>query len=60
MSIIVNKIGQLEYLTAQGISVPHCFTTRYGGVSEGNLASLNLGTRRGAQGAMIVCKEGTM
>ena len=54
MSIIVNKIGQLEYLTAGGISVPHCFTTRYGGVSEGNLASLNLGTRRGDRPENVV------
>ena len=47
MSVITNKIGTLEYLTAEGISVPHCFTTRYGGVSEGYLASLNLGIHRG-------------
>ena len=25
----------------------HCFSTRFGGVSEGHLASLNLGTHRG-------------
>ena len=47
MSVIINKIGKLEYLTAEGISVPHCFTTRYGGVSEGYLSSLNLGIHRG-------------
>ena len=41
------KIGSLEYMAAHNISVPHCFTTRYGGVSEGYLASLNLGTHRG-------------
>ena len=29
------KTGTLEYLTADGISVPHCFTTRLGGVSTG-------------------------
>ena len=28
-------------------AVPHCFSTRFGGVSEGYLASLNLGTHRG-------------
>ena len=43
MSIISNQIGTLEYLTAEGISVPHGFTTRYGGVSTGHLASLNIG-----------------
>ena len=47
MSVITNKIGKLEYLTAEGIRVPHCFTTRYGGVSEGYLDSLNLGIHRG-------------
>ena len=39
--------GALEYLIAENISVPHGFTTRLGGVSEGYLASLNLGAHRG-------------
>ncbi len=39
--------GTLEYLTAPGISVPHCFTTRHGGVSTGSQASLNLAVGRG-------------
>ena len=47
MSIITQKQGTLEYLTAEGISVPHCFTTRYGGVSTGTQASLNLAFGRG-------------
>ena len=47
MSIITQKQGQLEYLTAEGISVPHCFTTRLGGVSTGSQASLNLAYGRG-------------
>lgn len=34
-------------MTAEGISVPHCFTTRYGGVSTGTQASLNLAHGRG-------------
>ena len=42
-----NIRGKLEYLTADAIAVPHCFSTRYGGVSEGCLASLNLGIHRG-------------
>lgn len=37
----------LEYLVCQGIPVPHCFTTRLGGVSSGYLSSLNIGTSRG-------------
>ena len=47
MSIITKRSGEIVYLTAPGISVPHCFTTRLGGVSEGSLASLNLGNHRG-------------
>lgn len=41
------KIGALEYLTSDNIPVPHCFTTRLGGVSQGYLASMNIGTHRG-------------
>lgn len=38
------KTGSLEYLTADSLSGSvHCFSTRFGGVSEGHLASLNLG-----------------
>ena len=47
MAIIPMKIGQLEYLVAEGIGVPHCFTTRLGGVSKGHLASMNIGVHRG-------------
>ncbi len=39
--------GKLDYLTDTQIEVPHCFTTRLGGVSTGHLAALNLGTHRG-------------
>lgn len=42
MSIITIKQGSLEYLAAQGIPVPHGFTTRHGGVSSGQNARLNL------------------
>ena len=45
--ILTQKNGQLEYLTAEGIAAPHCFTTRLGGVSQGHLQSLNIGTSRG-------------
>ena len=47
MPITAVKLGQLEYLQADGITVPHCFTTRLGGVSTGFLASMNLGVSRG-------------
>ena len=45
--IITQKQGTLEYLTAQGITTPHCFTTRFGGVSTGSQSSLNLAFGRG-------------
>ena len=45
--IKTQKNGQLEYLIAEGIAAPHCFTTRLGGVSQGHLQSLNIGTSRG-------------
>ena len=45
--IITEKIGNLEYLTAEGISVPHCFTTRFGGVSTGIFDSLNIAIKEG-------------
>lgn len=42
------KIGTLEYLTADTLSGSlHGFSTRLGGVSEGQLSSLNLGVHRG-------------
>lgn len=48
MSFEVCRNGNLEYLRSQGLSdTVHCFTTRYGGVSEGVLSSLNLGIHRG-------------
>ena len=44
------KQGTLEYLTADALEGSvHCFSTRLGGVSEGQLSSLNLGTHRGAK-----------
>ena len=45
--IITKKLGQLEYLTAEGISVPHCFTTRFGGVSTGIFDSMNIAIKAG-------------
>lgn len=47
MSMITIKKEKLEYLTAENISAPHCFTTRYGGVSTGTQESLNLAFGRG-------------
>ncbi len=47
MSIQTIQKGDLSYLIAENIGVPHCFTTRLGGVSQGHLASLNIGMHRG-------------
>ncbi len=47
MCDIIVKDGELEYLRSGNIAVPHCFTTRLGGVSVGNLESLNLSFHRG-------------
>ena len=45
--ITTKKQGTLEYLTAEGITASHCFTTRHGGVSTGSQSSLNLAIGRG-------------
>ena len=45
--MICNAFGALEYFTAANIPVPHGFTTRLGGVSQGSFASMNIGTHRG-------------
>lgn len=47
MAIVTKKTGELEYLTAEGIQAPHGFTTRLGGVSTGEWASMNLQYHRG-------------
>ena len=47
MSVIPIKVGTMEYLQSENISVPHCFTTRLGGVSTGIFESLNLSQNRG-------------
>lgn len=47
MAFCNQKLGKLEYLTAESIGTPHCFSTRFGGVSTGYLSSLNLGIHRG-------------
>ncbi|HIT34085.1 MAG TPA: peptidoglycan editing factor PgeF [Candidatus Faecousia intestinigallinarum] len=47
MAVVTERRGGLVYQSAQGISAPHCFTTRLGGVSRGYLASLNIGFTRG-------------
>lgn len=47
MALTHQSIGALEFSTCDEIHVPHCFSTRLGGVSQGALSSLNLGIHRG-------------
>lgn len=47
MAIQTIRVGALEYLQASEISASHGFTTRFGGVSQGHLSSLNIGIHRG-------------
>lgn len=55
MGFYVNRRRDLEYLTSPLLEgAAHCFSTRYGGVSEGHLASLNLGVHRGDDPANII------
>ena len=54
MAVTINKIGKLEFLTAEEIHAPHCFTTRLGGVSTGIFSSLNLNFSRGDDPALVV------
>ena len=48
------KLGKLEYLTAESIGADHCFSTRFGGVSKGSLSSLNLGIHRDDEPANVL------
>ena len=54
MAVITKRSGAIEYLVAEGISAPHCFTTRLGGVSTGIFASLNLNFSRGDVPANVI------
>lgn len=46
--------GELEYSVSHRLSgAVHCFSTRLGGVSQGALASLNLGMSRGDNPALV-------
>lgn len=51
--ITTKKQGTLEYLTAEGICVPHGFTTRLGGVSEGIFSSMNIAIKEGESGENV-------
>ena len=53
MSIKNKRYGTVEYLKADGIKVPHCFTTRLTGVSTGVWGSLNIAMHRGDADANV-------
>ena len=55
MAVLTEQFGALEYLAAQGIGVPHCFTTRLGGVSTGIFDSLNIARHRGDSDENVAC-----
>lgn len=54
MSVRTIKQGMLEYLAADGLGTPHCFTTRLGGVSTGHVGSMNLSMRRDSDPQNVV------
>ena len=54
MSIKNKRYGKVEYLKADGIQVPHCFTTRMTGVSEGIWGSMNIAMHRGDRDENVV------
>lgn len=47
MALETVTVGNLQYLTAENIDTAHCFTTRFGGVSQGHLSGMNIGIHRG-------------
>ena len=54
MAVITKRSGEIEYLVAEGIATPHCFSTRLGGVSTGIFSSLNLNFSRGDDPERVV------
>ena len=53
MSIKNKRYGNVEYLKADGIKAPHCFTTRLTGVSTGIWESMNIAMHRGDADANV-------
>ena len=53
MAIIINNQSPIEHLVAENIAAAHGFTTRFGGVSQGYLDSLNIGMHRGDEPANV-------
>ena len=53
MSFTEHNQDGLIYMSSDQITARHAFTTRYGGVSQGDFASLNLGANRGDDPAAV-------
>ena len=53
MSFTEHNQDGLVYMSSDIITARHAFTTRYGGVSRGDFASLNLGANRGDDPAAV-------
>lgn len=53
MAFVEERAGGLVYMRSTLIGARHAFTTRFGGVSQGSLASLNLGSNRGDDPARV-------
>ena len=53
MAFIEENENGLVYMRSSLIGARHAFTTRFGGVSEGEFASLNLGSNRGDDPARV-------
>ena len=53
MAFIEENENGLVYMRSTLIGARHAFTTRFGGVSEGEFASLNLGSYRGDDPARV-------
>ena len=53
MAFAEKKKDGLIYMCSDRIGTPHAFTTRYGGVSKGDFATLNLGSNRGDDPAAV-------
>lgn len=60
MALNTIKKGSLEYLTALNLDIPHAFTTRLGGVSEGIYSSLNVAMHRGDESENVVKNYGIL
>lgn len=57
-TVTINCVGKLKYITFPKLSktglVNHCFTTRFGGCSEGFLSSMNMGFGRGDERKNVI------